>query len=143
MQKPNRPAPVQICTHSLLNRSKAESALTMLKDLGHLKHVRPVVEKNMPQLIYKVLNTCDNAVDGCIEIQNKMSPHMCLLLAGIRLFRGIRQPRWFLICKQTKAEANSYFSFCLTIFSGPKHFLSHCTFNMASGEFRPKVDMMI
>lgn len=72
-----------------------------------------------------------------------MSPHMCLLLAGIRLFRGIRQPRWFLICKQTKAEANSYFSFCLTIFSGPKHFLSHCTFNMASGEFRPKVDMMI
>ena len=63
-----RPAPVQICTHSLRNRTKAESALTMLKDLGHLKHIRPVVKKNMPEFIYKVLNTCDNAVDGCIDI---------------------------------------------------------------------------
>lgn len=33
-----------------------------------------------------------------------MTPHMCLLLAGIELFRGIRQPRWFLSYTQMKGK---------------------------------------
>lgn len=28
------------------------------------------------------------------------SPHLCLVLAGSELFKGIREPRWFLICQQ-------------------------------------------
>ncbi len=92
------------------------------------------------------------------------TPHMCLLLAGIELFRGIREPRWFLICKQTKAEVillavfwrlmTPHWKFLLqpkTFFFSFQTFRnrpasrqrSRCTLNMTSEEFSPKVVVII
>lgn len=84
----------------------------MLKNPGYLKHIRPVL-KNKKQNIHN--NCCrlyvfrDVEQSGMIQnvLESGVKSYMCLLLARNEVFRGIRQPRWFLICKKTQNIENS------------------------------------
>ena len=123
--------------------------LTVLEDLGYLKCIRTrniYIYIKIKEII--VLNRVKLSRNDCLLAE---SPHLCLVLAGSELFKGIREPRWFLIYKKEKkmltqnwllhSKYFSFPSFILTLFPAP--WAQASTFNIRLVEMIPKALEMI
>lgn len=86
---------------------KLKFALTMLEDPGYLQHIWPVLKKKITHIkstthLCVLMNVWQTVkMFRMYSSQIKTYSYICLLLAGNEVLRGIRQPRWFLICKQS------------------------------------------
>lgn len=87
---------------------KLKFALTMLEDPGYLQHIWPVLKNNNTHMkstmhlcvLVNVWQTVKMFRMYSSQLKTYAS-YICLLLAGNEVLRGIRQPRRFLICKQS------------------------------------------